>query len=61
MQPQTINQMKSKMNEIAGLLVMLASIFSMALSQQMSADKVPAIVRQSCEAKFPGVRKVAGD
>jgi hypothetical protein len=30
----------------------------MALSQQMSADKVPAIVRQSCEAKFPGVRKV---
>ncbi len=46
------------MNKIAGLLIMLASISSTALAQQVSADKVPFIVRQSCEAKFPGVRKV---
>src|SRR2546421_12596561 len=46
------------MDRILGLLIVLASIPSVALAQQLSADKVPAVVRQACEAKFSGVRKI---
>jgi len=41
-----------------GLLVVLASIPSVTLAQQLSADKVPPVVRQAYEAKFSGVRRV---
>ena len=46
------------MHGILGLLIVLASIPSAAWAQQVSADKLPVIVRQTCEAKFPRVRKV---
>ena len=46
------------MVRILGLLIVLASIPSITLAQQLSADKVPSVVRQACEAKFSGVRKV---
>lgn len=46
------------MNKILGLLIALAGIAPAALPQQVSADKVPAIVRQSCQSKFQGVRRV---
>ena len=46
------------MDRILGLLIVLASIPSAALAQQLSADKVPPVVRQACEAKFSRVRKV---
>jgi Putative beta-lactamase-inhibitor-like, PepSY-like len=40
------------------VLMALVAIPSAALAQQVSADKVPVIVRKSCKAKFPGVRRV---
>ena len=46
------------MRKMLGLLIALAAIPSTALAQQLSADKVPPIVGQACEAKFPRVRKV---
>ncbi len=46
------------MHKILGLLIALASIPSAFFGQQVSADKVPPIVRQACEAKFPRVRRV---
>jgi len=46
------------MDRITGLLIVLASITSIALAQQLSADKVPSVVRQAYEAKFSRVRKV---
>src|SRR5437588_10666421 len=46
------------MDRILGLLIVLAAIPSIALAQQLSADNVPPVVRQACEAKFSGVRKV---
>ena len=45
-------------HRILGLLIALASIPSAALAQQVSADKVPPIIRRACAAKFPRVRKV---
>ena len=46
------------MHKMLGLLIVLASIPSADWAQQVSADKVPVIVRQTCEAKFSRVRKV---
>lgn len=46
------------MGKTLGLLIALASIPSAALAQQVSADKVPVIVRQTCEARFARVRRV---
>jgi len=46
------------MDRILGLLIVLAAIPSIAIAQQLSADNVPPVVRQACEAKFSGVRKV---
>jgi len=46
------------MRKTLGLLFALASIPSAALAQQLSADNVPPVVRQTCEAKFPRVRRV---
>src|SRR5437773_10278755 len=46
------------MDRILGLLIILASISSAVLAQQLSADKVPPIVAHACEARFSGVRRV---
>ena len=46
------------MDRVLGLLIVLASISSIVLAQQLSADRVPTVVRQACEAKVSGVRKV---
>jgi hypothetical protein len=53
-----LNLSNLEMRKILGPLIVLASIPSAAWAQQVSADKVPVIVRQTCEAKFSRVRKV---
>jgi Putative beta-lactamase-inhibitor-like, PepSY-like len=45
------------MDRILGLVILLVSIPSIALAQ-VTAENVPPVVRQACEAKFFGVRKV---
>src|SRR5882762_476438 len=46
------------MNRILRVVILIALVSSMLLAAQIPSDKVPIIVRQSCEAKFPGVKKI---
>jgi len=46
------------MNKILGLLILIASVPSVAPAQQSSADKVPPIVREACEERFSGARRI---
>jgi hypothetical protein len=53
-----INLRNVEKHKILGLLIALASIHSIALAQQVSANSVPPVVRQACEEKFSRGRKV---
>jgi hypothetical protein len=53
-----LNLSNLAMHKILRLLMALSAISSGALAQQLSANKVPPVVRQACEAKFSRVRKV---
>jgi hypothetical protein len=46
------------MRKILAFLITSAALTGGAFAQQLSADKVPASVRESCQSKFQGVRKV---
>jgi hypothetical protein len=44
--------------KIVGVLTLGMALASAGLAQELSADKVPANVRQAFQSKFPGVTKV---
>jgi hypothetical protein len=46
------------MKKTLGFLITSAALTGGVFAQQLSAGKVPASVRESCQSKFEGVRKV---